>query len=39
MAITQATGLQLGSYKLKVFITDPSDGFIDLYVDAVTVEK
>lgn len=35
----QTTGLSIGTYELRVFITDPSDGFVDVVKDKWVLEK
>lgn len=35
----QTNDLTSGSYELRVFITDPVDGFVDMVKDQFTLEK
>ena len=35
----QTVGLVAGTYELRVFITDPSDGFIDVYREKLILES
>ena len=35
----ETVNLQAGSYDLRVFITDPVDGFVDLYREQFILEK
>ena len=34
----ETVGLSAGTYDLRVFITDPVDGFVDLYRERFTLE-
>lgn len=35
----QTDTLQFGTYEVRIFITDPSDGFIDAFRDSFVLEK